>query len=56
MFPQTPHKVQPKKENPECKLKIKRNREGKIVGMSRTGKCTKEDMLVFAKENNIDLE
>jgi len=55
MFPT--QRVLPKKEEkPECKIRIKRDRRGKIIGMQREGKCTKEDMMAFAEKNEIELE
>jgi len=44
----------PKKEKSECKIRIKRNKDGKIVGVEREGKCTKEDMMAFTERNSYD--
>ena len=53
MIPNRFPKPQPKSE---CKISIKRNKEGKIISVKRDGKCTKEDMMVFAERNGIEIE
>ena len=54
-FGQQP-KPEPKKESEDCEIKVRRDKEGKIVGLKRTGKCTKEDILAFKQQNNIEVE
>lgn len=53
-FPQGPQ--QPKEKKEECDIRIRRDKEGKIIGLRRRGKCTKEDMLAFAREHNLNLD
>ena len=47
-----------KKEKPieDCEIKVKRDNNGRIIGLKTKGKCTKEDREVFARENNINIE
>jgi len=47
---------QPKREDNDCEIKVKRDKSGRIIGMTKKGKCTKEDMIVFARENGISPE
>lgn len=46
-------KTKPKMEE-GCEIKAKRDASGRIIGMKRTGKCTKEDIMAFVRENNLD--
>lgn len=46
----------PKRENEDCQIKVKRDGNGRIIGMSSKGKCTKEDRAIFARENGISPE
>jgi len=43
----------PKRENDNCEIKVKRDGNGKIIGMTSKGKCTKEDRAIFSRENGI---
>ena len=57
MFNQKPNQVpKEKKEDNDCEISVKRDKQGRIVGLKSKGKCTKEDRLIFARENNIDIE
>ncbi len=38
----------------ECDIKVKRDAHGRVVGIRTRGKCTKEDKLMFLRENNIE--
>lgn len=48
--------VQPKRDNDNCEIKVKRDKQGRIIGMKSSGKCTKEDRVIFARENGIPPE
>lgn len=45
--------VQPKRDNDNCEIKVKRDKSGKIIGMTSKGKCTKEDRAIFSRENGL---
>ncbi len=47
---------QPKRENDNCEIKVKRDGNGRIIGMTSKGKCTKEDRAIFARENGVSPE
>lgn len=40
----------------DCEIKVKRDKEGRIMGIARKGNCRKEDILAFAKHNDIKIE
>lgn len=44
---------QPKKESEECEIRARRDKRGRVVGIKVKGKCTKEDRMIFARENKI---
>ncbi len=52
--PQGPQK--PKPDNENCEIKVKRDAHGRIINVKSSGKCTKEDRAIFARENNIPPE
>lgn len=53
MFPQkAPPK--PKKESDACEIEIRKTSHGKKIKFK--GKCSREQISLLAKENNIDIE
>lgn len=47
----------PKKiEEEGCEIKLKRDSQGRVTGIKTSGKCSKEHLKMFAKENNLELE
>lgn len=53
MYQQKPQ-PKPKIEKEDCEIEVRKTRTGKKVRIS--GKCTREQLKVFAQENNLDLE
>lgn len=49
---QKPRKI----EDEGCDIKVRRDKDGRVVGVKTSGKCSKEHLRMFAKENNINLE
>ncbi|HEY0090070.1 MAG TPA: hypothetical protein VGB37_14585 [Candidatus Lokiarchaeia archaeon] len=46
----------PEKEKNDCEIKVKRDKLGKVIGIKRSGKCTKEDVFAFAQQNDMDVK
>lgn len=42
-----------KKESDDCEIRVRRDTQGRVVGMKVKGKCSREDRMVFAKENGL---
>lgn len=47
---------QPPKQSPDCEIKVKRDSEGRVIGIKRKGNCKKEDVMAFARENGLNLD
>ena len=54
--PMREQQPQPKKEKDDCDIKVKRDAHGRIIGYKSTGKCSKEDREIFARENGVPSE
>ena len=51
-----PTQPKPKPQNDGCDMRLKRDKIGRIVGIKTSGKCTKEDKMIFAQDNNIEVK
>lgn len=49
------NQIKPKQNSEGCKIKVKRDRVGRISGIETNGKCTKDEVQVF-RENLKDIK
>jgi len=50
------NRIPKQKSENDCEIKVKRNKEGKIVGLQRKGNCSRADIDAFKSQNGLDLD
>ena len=56
IIPESSGRIPVKKESNDCEIKVKRDSEGRVIGIKRKGNCKKEDVMAFISQNGLDIK